>query len=247
VCRSNAERKNKNYCPWLWGKAIKADGGTPGPLEASPLSCSPPPSFFFLLALLQGRSVLRRGRGRRPGPSHRPGRPAQAKGRATPSSSPQQEGEAETRRAGPSHTPSRSSRRPGAEGRGRDPDPGAGSRGPTSWRRRDREPIALAGRGRALPETRRAATRSRQPGAEPVLSGPSQSHAQTGLGKPTHLRGNVAPGATWGPRSSRPGPADEGQGGAPWLKLTHTPSRSSRPAPRQQQAQGDEGQGGAPC
>lgn len=43
VCRSNAERKNKIYCPWLWGKAIKADGGTPGPLEVSPPSCFPPP------------------------------------------------------------------------------------------------------------------------------------------------------------------------------------------------------------
>ncbi len=51
-----------------------------------------------------------------------------------------------------------------------------------------------------------------------MLSGPSLSHAHRSPGKPTHLREIVALGPAWRPRSSRPAPADEGEG-----------DRSSRP------------------
>ncbi len=263
VCRSNAERKNIFYCPWLWGKAIEAEGGTPGALEASPLFLPPPPSFFFLLALLQGRSAPTWGRPRPGRPAQAAHRPGRRPGRATRRAAPQLEGEADTRRAEPSHTPSRSSRRPGADTRrpGPRPDelePGAeiqirepGAEGDElaggeigRSRRAGRQDRSLTRDPPSCYEIQTSRSRASAIGAEPVPRSirPRQTYTHRGERR---TWGNV--GAEIQPtRASRRGPGrcalvklthtptSSGPGRCALVKLTHTPTRTR-------------GQGGAPC
>lgn len=103
--RSNRQRKNNFLRPWLWGKAIKAGGGTPGPLEVSPRSFPPPPPLTPACFPPLRRSVL--DLDLPPGPtSSSEGPTIQAdQGRPGPSSSSRLEARADTRRPGPRAEP----------------------------------------------------------------------------------------------------------------------------------------------
>jgi hypothetical protein len=275
VCRSNAERKNNFYCSWLWGKAIKAEGGTPGPLEVSPRS-SPPLSSASSDSICSGplRSDLgptptrptsssEAPTGRRPGRATRRADPRSWRGRPT---------HAEQIQPPTRATPTR------AEGRGptswsRGPRSRSGSREPrrSGTCRRSRQSWRLTRDTPSCYEIQPTRGRASAIGAEPVPRSTRAIQTYTPPGE-RRTRGNV--GAEIQPtRASRRGPGRcallmpphtpsssgpgrcalveatthaeqiQGPGRCALLRPPATPSSSSRPAPRQQQAQGDEGQG----